>query len=149
MNDTIKSAIKQAPCEPTHRRPNVSILSNQDEDQFVPEVDVASLQGALQEARDSPAPQPVESQSTETPAAHPSSTAASALPDDPEQALRALPPTLKAHIQDLITEAEAEGYLRGRNEQIEATQHFDSSDDDCDLSPTPIPHYARRSLWDF
>ena len=145
MNDTIKSAINEL----ADRQPIVSISSNQDEDQFVPEVDVASLQGALQEARDSPAPQTVDSQSTETPAAHSSSTAASALPDDPEQALRMLPPTLKAHIQDLITEAEAEGYLRGRNEQIEATQHFDSSDDDCDLSPTPIPHYARRSLWDF
>ena len=103
MNDTIKSAINEL----ADRQPSVSISSNHDEDQFVPEVDVASLQGALQEARDSPAPQTVDSQSTETPAAHPSSTAASALPDDPEQALRMLPPALTSHIQDLITEAEA------------------------------------------
>lgn len=50
-------------------------------------------------------------------------------------------------IADLIADAEARGYLRGRNEQIEATQHFDA---DPDLQPesTGLPRYCHRSVWD-
>ena len=52
-----------------------------------------------------------------------------------------------SHDED-IKNAEAAGYLRGRNEQIESMQHFDDADDDCDLTPSPMPRYNRRSIWD-
>lgn len=50
-----------------------------------------------------------------------------------------------AQVQELLRNAEAEGYLRGRNEKIEATQHFDR---DEEPEPAPFPTYARRSVWD-
>ena len=110
----------------------------QDEQTFVPEVDAASLQAAHLPHAESPPPVPVarEAQPTTSP-----------LPDDPEQAMQALPPALAAHIQDLITEAEATGYLRGRNEQIDDIEHFDDPDD-CDIASSSIPRYHRRSIWD-
>lgn len=111
----------------------------QDEQAFVPEVDAASLQAAHLPPAESPPPAPV---------AHQAQPAAPPLPTDPEQAMQALPPALAAHIQDLITEAEAIGYLRGRNEQIEAIEHFDDPNDDCDIAPSPIPRYNRHSIWD-
>lgn len=51
------------------------------------------------------------------------------------------------HIQEMLQDAETQGYLRGRNEKIEATQHFDSNPE---LEPHPIgiPLYNRRSIWD-
>lgn len=106
------------------------------EQEFVPEVDAASLQGAALPPA-SPPPEPA-TVPIEAPA----------LPDDPEQAMQRLPPALSAHIQDLLAQADAEGYLRGRNEVIEATQHFDTSDDDCELFPLSIPRYCRSSIWD-
>lgn len=53
----------------------------------------------------------------------------------------------KKHIQELILNAETKGYLRGRNENIEATQHFDP-DLELEPHPTGIPLYNRRSVWD-
>ena len=106
------------------------------EREFVPEVDVASLQGTNLP----PPPHPLPHE--------PAPVVASSLPEDPVEAMRQLPPTLAAHIQDLLAQADAEGYLRGRNEVIEATQHFDAPDDDCELPPLPIPHYNRRTIWD-
>ena len=52
-----------------------------------------------------------------------------------------------AQVQELLRNAEAEGYLRGRNEKIEATQHFEQ-DDEPEPEPAPFPTYARRSVWD-
>ncbi len=101
--------------------------------EFVPEVDPASLQGVALPPPSSEA-MPLGCSPT--------------LPDDPAEAMQQLPPSLSAHIQDLLAQADAEGYLRGRNEVIEATQHFDTSDDDCELPPLPIPHYNRRTIWD-
>ena len=106
------------------------------EQEFVPEVDAASLQGAT--LPPSPPPQPPE----------PLSAPAPSFPDDPEQAMQQLPPTLAVHIQDLIAQADAEGYLRGRNEVIEATQHFDAPDDSELTLAAPIPRYNRSSIWD-
>ena len=52
-----------------------------------------------------------------------------------------------AQVQELIRNAEAEGYLRGRNEKIEATQHFDHNDEP-EPEPVRFPTFARRSVWD-
>lgn len=105
-----------------------------DEQTFVPEVDAASLQ-AVQLPHDSPAPAPVQTPNVE-------------LPDDPKEAMKALPPALAQHISQLIAQADTDGYLRGRNEVIEATQHFDTANDDSDIAPAPIPRYVHRSIWD-
>lgn len=83
--------------------------------------------------------------------------AAAALPTEPsEQAAEPSSDSLESmaldadtarRIAELIADAEAKGYLRGRNEQIEATQHFDA---DPDLQPesTGLPRYCHRSVWD-
>lgn len=114
------------------------------EQEFVPEVDVASLQGV--------APPPIPEDVASPALGHSDqslpATAGQALSADPTQAMQQLPPALTAHIQDLIAQADAEGYLRGRNEVIEATQHFDASNDDCDPTPVSFPHYDRLSIWD-
>lgn len=48
-----------------------------------------------------------------------------------------------------LRNAEAQGYLRGRNEKIEATQHFDTTPpDETPPAPMPFPAYRRRSVWD-
>ncbi|MBO4871704.1 MAG: hypothetical protein J5565_06970 [Muribaculaceae bacterium] len=52
-----------------------------------------------------------------------------------------------AKVQELLLNAETEGYLRGRNEKIEATQHFDVMPDD-EPQPVAFPSYCRRSVWD-
>lgn len=44
-----------------------------------------------------------------------------------------------------VENAEAQGYLRGKNEQIEALAKF--ADDD-NSEPVNFPRYARRSIWD-
>lgn len=49
-----------------------------------------------------------------------------------------------------VQNADAAGYLRGRNEKIEAVMHPDP-DDDCsgERDTTPVfPRYCRRSIWD-
>lgn len=46
-----------------------------------------------------------------------------------------------------VQNADAAGYLRGRNEKIEAVLH-PQPDDDAP-QPTPVfPRYCRRSIWD-
>lgn len=50
-------------------------------------------------------------------------------------------------IADLLADAEARGYLRGRNEKIEATQHFTPAAD-AEANPERMPVYAHRSIWD-
>lgn len=97
--------------------------------EFVPEVDPASLQGV---ALSPPSSEDI----------------LHTLSNDPAEAMRQLPPSLSAHIQDLLAQADAEGYLRGRNEVIESTQHFDDSDDECHLVQAPIPCYDRHTIWD-
>ena len=99
---------------------------------YVPEVDAQALKSAvLPQADDTTAPD-----------------VAPATATSPEDALKRLPPEIAAHIQDLIAQADAEGYLRGRNEQIEATQHFDDTPDDTLSSAARFPVYNRRSIWD-
>lgn len=107
-------------------------MAHSDERDYVPEVDCAALQAAQLDIGPSQPP----------------------APPDPPQTLQQLPGELREHIEQLIAQADAEGYLRGRNELIEATQHFDSApdgDDDDDLPAQPgllFPRYARRSIWD-
>ena len=50
-------------------------------------------------------------------------------------------------VKELLHNAKAEGYLRGRNEKIEATQHF-SDQPDTPTDSTPFPAYSHRSVWD-
>lgn len=80
---------------------------------------------------------------TETPAAEvPAATSVAA----PLMQL-GLDDSTAAKVQELLLNAETEGYLRGRNEKIEATQHFDVMPDD-EPQPVPFPSYCRRSVWD-
>ena len=53
----------------------------------------------------------------------------------------------QSKIAEMLQDAETKGYLRGRNEKIEATQHFDPNPE---LEPqnVGIPLYNRRSVWD-
>lgn len=49
---------------------------------------------------------------------------------------------------DDVKNADAAGYLRGRNEKIEAVLHQQPHDEE-EASPTPVfPRYCRRSIWD-
>ncbi len=59
----------------------------------------------------------------------------------------------KQMLDDEVKNADAAGYLRGRNEKIELiTRPLDpvASDDDSlpDAEPSHFPRYARRSVWD-
>ena len=94
-----------------------------EEKDYVPEIDPASLQTAMK------------------PAVEPEDKAKEL---NPEEMLANLPSGLQELIQDKIAQADAEGYLRGRNEVIAETQPFDN---DPEPSP-PIPIYNRRSIWD-
>lgn len=50
---------------------------------------------------------------------------------------------------DDVSNADAAGYLRGRNEKIEAVMHPQPQDDEETQSATPVfPRYCRRSIWD-
>ena len=53
------------------------------------------------------------------------------------------------HDED-VSNAEAQGYVRGRNENIEAQCGFDHphGDDDVCVDEVNFPRYARRSVWD-
>lgn len=51
-----------------------------------------------------------------------------------------------SHDED-VSNAETQGYLRGRNEKIEATQHFDTQPDEAPR-PAQFPTYNRRSIWE-
>ena len=48
-----------------------------------------------------------------------------------------------------LRDADTTGYLRGRNEQIDATQHFPPSADSpsVEQEPPAFPRYNRRSVW--
>lgn len=49
---------------------------------------------------------------------------------------------------DDVQNADAAGYLRGRNEKIEAVLHPQPQDED-EAQATPVfPRYCRRSIWD-
>ena len=51
------------------------------------------------------------------------------------------------HDED-VQNADATGYLRGRNEKIEAVLHPQPQDED-EAQATPVfPRYCRRSIWD-
>ncbi len=77
------------------------------------------------------------------------SAASSASSDATSHAVAALGITgdVAERIEELLRNAEAEGYLRGRNAQIEATQHFEP-DPDLDPAPASLPHYHASTLWD-
>lgn len=109
---------------------------------FVPEVDAASLKDVI-----CPQPQPPPATNGASPADCRTEQPV-ALAVDPELAMKQLPEALAAHIQDIIAQAEANGYLRGRNEQIQAQQHFDNPDADCVISRAVMPRYRRPSVWD-
>ena len=49
---------------------------------------------------------------------------------------------------DDVKNADAAGFLRGRNEKIEAVMHQrPATDDETDSTPV-FPRYCRRSIWD-
>ena len=51
------------------------------------------------------------------------------------------------HDEDVVN-ADATGYLRGRNEKIEAVLHPQPDHDDETQSTPVFPRYCRRSVWD-
>ncbi|MBQ9556384.1 MAG: hypothetical protein IJV05_09180 [Muribaculaceae bacterium] len=51
-----------------------------------------------------------------------------------------------AHDDD-VKNADAAGYLRGRNEKIEAVLHPQADDEQPEATPV-FPRYCRRSVWD-
>lgn len=52
-----------------------------------------------------------------------------------------------AHDDD-VKNADAAGYLRGRNEKIEAVLHPQADDDEQPQATPVFPRYCRRSVWD-
>ena len=108
-----------------------------EEQDFVPEIDAAAVQHVFSDM-----PPDAESGDNQMPL----ETSARRQP----QTIEDLPLALQNHIQDLLADADAQGYLRGRNEQIEATSHFDDMPDDQGTLPPgqSIPVYNRRSIWD-
>ena len=63
--------------------------------------------------------------------------------DTPTQGLVALVVKALSHDDD-VKNAEAAGYLRGRNETIEVANKFD----DKEPQPVKFPIYRKRSFWD-
>ena len=50
---------------------------------------------------------------------------------------------------DDVQNADAAGYLRGRNEKIETVLHPQPCDDTDEAQTSPVfPRYCRRSIWD-
>ena len=50
---------------------------------------------------------------------------------------------------DDVQNADAAGYLRGRNEKIEAVLHPQPQDEEDAQTATPVfPRYCHRSIWD-
>jgi hypothetical protein len=47
-----------------------------------------------------------------------------------------------------VQNADAAGYLRGRNENIEAVLHPQPQDEEQTVSAPVFPRYCRRSIWD-
>lgn len=52
-----------------------------------------------------------------------------------------------AHDTD-VQNAEAAGYLRGRNEKIEAVLHPEPEEEESPQATPVFPRYCRRSIWD-
>ena len=65
----------------------------------------------------------------------------------PDLAALGLDDEVAQRVQDMIDNAEAQGYLRGRNEKIESTQHFDVPPE-AELRPAPGLVVNHRSVWD-
>lgn len=51
------------------------------------------------------------------------------------------------HDED-VQNADAAGYLRGKNEKIEAVLHQQSTGDDTPASMSTFPRYKRHSIWE-
>ena len=49
---------------------------------------------------------------------------------------------------DDVQNADAEGYLRGRNDKIEAVLHRQPQDEEEHVATPVFPKYCRRSIWD-
>ncbi len=47
-----------------------------------------------------------------------------------------------------VEQAEADGYLRGKNERIEAVAHVPPAEAEAAPAVPPFPVYRRRSVWD-
>ncbi len=47
-----------------------------------------------------------------------------------------------------VEQADADGYLRGKNEHIEAVAHVPPADAEAVPAVPPFPVYRRRSVWD-
>lgn len=63
-----------------------------------------------------------------------------------EELVRAL--ATAVNHEEEVSNAEATGYLRGRNENIEAECHFSVEKNEQDLAEISFPRYVRRSVWD-
>ncbi|MBQ0120890.1 MAG: hypothetical protein KBT13_07200 [Bacteroidales bacterium] len=51
------------------------------------------------------------------------------------------------HDED-VKNADAQGYLRGRNENIDASIHPEQHQEDTEAAQRTFPRYTRRSVWD-
>lgn len=51
------------------------------------------------------------------------------------------------HDED-VKNADAQGYLRGRNENIDASIHPEQHQEDTEAAERTFPRYTRRSVWD-
>ncbi|MGM9804391.1 MAG: hypothetical protein ACI308_09475 [Muribaculaceae bacterium] len=49
---------------------------------------------------------------------------------------------------DDVKNADADGYLRGKNEKITLENRFDGSHNQHAARASVVPRYARRSIWD-
>ncbi|MBR1803479.1 MAG: hypothetical protein IJ775_01045 [Muribaculaceae bacterium] len=65
----------------------------------------------------------------------------------PDLAALGLDGEVAQRVQDLIDDAQAQGYLRGRNEKIEFTQHFEVPPE-AELRPAPALVVNHRSVWE-
>lgn len=52
------------------------------------------------------------------------------------------------NMEEEVKNAETQGYLRSRNEQIELMTH-PRDDDEPEHAPATFPRYHRRSIWEF
>lgn len=52
------------------------------------------------------------------------------------------------NMEEEMKNAEAQGYLRGRNEKIELMTHPHDNDDEPRHTPAAFPRFHRRSVWD-
>ena len=112
--------------------------------EFVPEIDTASLGDAVMKKAEAAVAAEAEADNASRDEA--AASAPGTAEADVEQAMASLPTAVAQRIAELIENADAAGYLRGRNEAIEASRHFDGGDETAE--PAPFPRYARRSMWE-